>query len=213
MDADAWDQRYREKELVWTAAPNRFLVEAVEGLDPGRALDLAAGEGRNAVWLAQQGWRVDAVDWSDVALDKGRELARHCEVDVWFTREDLRQWWPPAEAYDLVVVAYLQIPYVERHGVWRGASQAVAPKGRLILIGHDWDNLEQGYGGPQRAEVLYSAQEAAEVVSEHLEVLRAEQVIREVETDDGTRRAIDNVVVAGRAQETTTSQRTARSSS
>jgi SAM-dependent methyltransferase len=198
MDQNEWDERYREQELVWAAQPNRFLVGAVEGLTPGKALDLAAGEGRNAVWLAQQGWDVDAVDWSDVALDKGRELARQAGVAVWFTREDLRSWWPPTDTYDLVVIAYLQVPDIERHGVWRGAAGAVASGGRLVVIGHDWDNLTKGYGGPQQEEVLYSASEAAAVIAESLDVVSAEQVIRQVETDEGKRDAIDNVVVAVR---------------
>ena len=198
MDQDAWDERYSEAELLWTTEPNRILVEAVADLEPGLALDLAAGEGRNAVWLALQGWKVEAVDWSDVALDKGREQARRAGVNVWFTREDLRQWWPPTDAYDLVVITYLQLEYAERHGVWRGAAGAVANGGRLIVIGHDWDNLEKGYGGPQQADVLYSVEEVAGVVAEHLEVVRAEQVIRPVETDDGVREAIDNIVVAVR---------------
>jgi SAM-dependent methyltransferase len=198
MDQHAWDDRYRDKELVWTAPPNRFLVEAVDGLTPGTALDLAAGEGRNAVWLAEQGWKVDAVDWSDVALDKGRELARRAGVSVWFTQEDLRSWWPSASVYDLVVIAYLQIPDTERHGSWRGAAQAVAPGGRLIVIGHDSENLTRGYGGPQRPEVLYGTDEVVSIVGEHLEVVRAEQVIRPVEDDGTVHQAIDNIVVAVR---------------
>jgi len=193
-----WNERYRDKELVWSAEPNRFVVDAVSGLNPGKALDLAAGEGRNAVWLAEQGWEVDAVDWSDVALDKGRRLARLAAVTVWFTREDLREWWPPADTYDLVLVVYLQIPYLERHGVWRGAARALVPAGTFVLIGHDWDNLEHGYGGPQQPEMLYSVEEAAATVGESLEVVRAEQVIRPVEVEDGTREAIDNIVVARR---------------
>ena len=195
MDREAWDARYREQESVWSLEPNRFLVEAVAGLEPGRALDLAAGEGRNAVWLATEGWHVTAIDWSEVALDKGRERARAADVEVWFTRADLRDWWPPEAAYDLAVVAYLQIPYLERHGVWRAASHAIAPGGRLVVIGHDWENLEHGYGGPQQPEALYSADEAAMVIGEHLDVVRAEQVFRGIETDDGPRRAIDNIVV------------------
>jgi SAM-dependent methyltransferase len=198
MDQHTWNDRYRDKELVWTAKPNRFLVEAVDGLTPGTALDLAAGEGRNAVWLAQQGWKVEAVDWSDVALDKGRELARHAGVDVWFTQEDLRSWWPPSARYDLVVIAYLQVPATERHGAWRGAAQAVAPGGRLIIIGHDSDNLTKGYGGPQRPEVLYGTDEVQSVIAEHLSVVRAEQVIRSVDVDGTAREAIDNIVVAER---------------
>jgi len=185
MDQDAWDERYQDEGRLWTAEPNRFLVEAIEGFEPGQALDLAGGDGRNAVWLAQQGWEVEVVDWSDVALDKGRELARRAGVTVWFTREDLRQWWPPAESRDLVIIAYLHIPYTERHGVWRAAAGAVRRGGRLVVIGHDWENLEKGYGGPQQADVLYSAEELAGVVGEHLDVIRAEQVIRPVETEDG----------------------------
>ena len=198
MDQHAWDERYRDKELVWAATPNRFLVKAVDDLASGTAIDLAAGEGSNAVWLAEQGWKVDAVDWSDVALDKGRELARRAGVTVGFTQEDLRSWWPPAGAYDLAVIAYLQIPDTERHEAWRGAAQAVAPGGRLVVIGHDSENLTRGYGGPQRPEVLYGTDEVASIVAEHLEVVRAEQVIRSVEADGTVHEAIDNIVVATR---------------
>ena len=196
MDRETWDERYRDRELIWTAEPNQFLVEAVDGFDPGRALDLAAGEGRNAVWLAQQGWQVEAVDWSDVALDKGRRLARRAGAVVRFTQEDLRSWLPPAQAYDLVVIAYFQTQHIERHSLWRGAAEAVSASAHLVVIGHDSDNLERGYGGPQHAEVLYSVDEIVGVVGEHLRVTRAEQVIREVETDDGPRQAIDNIVIA-----------------
>ncbi|PLW74405.1 class I SAM-dependent methyltransferase, partial [Streptomyces sp. DJ] len=75
MDSREWDERYASRELVWGAEPNRWLVREVEDLAPGRALDLAAGEGRNALWLADRGWRVTAVDFSRTALDRGRRLA------------------------------------------------------------------------------------------------------------------------------------------
>lgn len=75
MEATEWDRRYAEQELVWSAGPNQFLVEEAAGLAPGRALDVAAGEGRNAVWLAERGWRVTAVDFSTVGIDKGRRIA------------------------------------------------------------------------------------------------------------------------------------------
>lgn len=198
MDRDAWDERYRDKGLLWTAEPNRFLVEAVAGLDPAAALDLAAGEGRNAVWLAQQGWRVEAVDFSEVALDKGRELAHRAGVDVDFTQVDLLDWRPATGKYDLVVIAYLHIPSNDRRRVWRAAARAVGPAGRLVIIGHDLDNLERGHGGPQSLDVLYGAAEAADIVADALDVVRAEQVIRELETDEGVRQAIDNIVVGVR---------------
>ncbi len=200
MDRAAWNERYREKELLWTAEPNRFLVEAVAGLEPGTALDLAAGEGRNAVWLAGQGWRVDAVDFSTVALDKGRALAGHEGVEVVFEHRDLTTWGPPPDSYDLVIVVYLHLPLPVRRSVWRGAAAAVGPAGRLVVIGHDLENLTRGYGGPQQADVLYRAEEVAGVVSERLEVLRADEVIRTVETEEGVAEAIDNIVIAVSSQ-------------
>ena len=79
MDADGWNRRYAEKELVWSAGPNRFLAAEAADLAPGRALDLACGEGRNALWLAEQGWRVTAVDFSGVAVEKGLFERRKAE--------------------------------------------------------------------------------------------------------------------------------------
>ncbi len=72
MDHQDWNRRYAQKELVWTAEANRFLVAEASDLPPGRALDLAAGEGRNAVWLAERGWRVVAVDFPTSLWRKGR---------------------------------------------------------------------------------------------------------------------------------------------
>jgi SAM-dependent methyltransferase len=198
MDARDWDERYRQKALVWTAEPNRFVVEAVGGLDPGTALDLAAGEGRNAVWLASQGWDVTAVDWSEVAIGKARDLADRAGVaGIELRVEDLLAWSPPEVEFDLVLIVYLQIPHHEREDVWRRAAAAVRPGGHLVVIGHDSDNLEHGYGGPQHPAVLYRADEVLGVL-EGLEIERAEQVIRVVETDDGRHEAIDNMVVARR---------------
>ena len=77
MDARAWDERYADTELVWSSTPNQFVAAEVSELPPGRALDLAAGEGRNALWLAERGWQVTAVDFSLVGLDKGRQALAH----------------------------------------------------------------------------------------------------------------------------------------
>lgn len=193
---DYWNERYQDKELVWSAEPNRFLVEAVSGLEPGAALDLAAGEGRNAVWLALQGWDVTAVDFSDVAVEKARVLAEGSgATGIRFMVEDLLSWKPSPGSFDLVVVVYLQIPSPGRERAWRSAASAVASGGRLVVIGHDSDNLERGYGGPQDPGALYRADDVVAVL-DGFEVERAEQVIRVVESDDGRHEAIDNVVRA-----------------
>jgi 2-polyprenyl-3-methyl-5-hydroxy-6-metoxy-1,4-benzoquinol methylase len=105
-----WNARYAQKELLWTAEPNRLLAAEVASLEPGRALDVACGEGRNAVWLAERGWRVTGVDFADVALTKAAELAAARGVEVEWVPADVLEYEPPARSFDLVVVLYLQLP-------------------------------------------------------------------------------------------------------
>ena len=198
MDRGDWDQRYRQKGFVWSMEPNRFLVPEVEGLQPGKALDLAAGEGRNAVWLATRGWSVTAVDWSEVGLEKGRLLAEHQAVTVNWVLADLREWEPASREFDLAVVLYLQPPADLRRLVWSKAAGAVAAGGHLIVIGHDVANFTEGWGGPSQRGFLYTPDDVVETVGSELEVVRAERVLRPVETDEGLRHAVDNIVVAVR---------------
>ena len=198
MDHRDWDDRYREKGgLLWTAEPNRFVVQVVEGLTPGTAYDLAGGHARNAVWLAERRWACTVVDWSEVALDQGRRLAADRGVSIEFERADLLEWQPNGPA-DLVLVAYLQIPEDERHAVWLKSASAVARGGTLAIIGHDSTNLTEGYGGPQDPRVLYTADEVVGVIGDRLTVTRAGRVERPVEDEDGMHVALDNVVVAVR---------------
>jgi SAM-dependent methyltransferase len=198
MDADGWNRRYATSELVWTAEPNRFLVQEVDGLAPGRALDLGAGEGRNAVWLARQGWQVTAVDYSDVGLDKARRLATSAGVTVELVCADATQ--PIEGVFDLVVVLYLHLPADDRRRAYRNAAAAVAPGGTLLIVGHDTANLIDGVGGPQDPSVLFTAADVvADLDGSGVRVVRAEAVRRSVTTDDGDRVAIDALVRAERA--------------
>jgi len=198
MDHRDWDDRYREKGgLLWTAEPNRFVVEVVEGLTPGTVFDLAGGHARNAVWLAERGWDPTMVDWSEVAIEQGAALAAERGVTVHFERADLLEWEPSRPA-DLVLVVYLQIPAEQRQRVWVVAASAVAPGGTLAIIGHDSSNLSEGFGGPQDHRVLYTAEEVAATIGADLTVTRADRVERPVEMEDGMHVALDNVVVAMR---------------
>ena len=192
-----WDERHRNDDRFSDREPNRFLVGAVKHLEPGEALVLAAGQGRNAIWLAGQGWSVTAVDYSAVALDRAAEFAAAQDAEVAFLQADLFDW-EPDRSYDLVTLVYFQVPSPLRHDVWRKAAAAVGSGGVLLVVGHDSRNLEEGYGGPSRGDVLYTASEAARVLGEALEVERSETVVRPVEVEDGTRYAIDNLVVARR---------------
>ncbi len=155
MDAHDWNDRYGTAEYIWRADPNTFLVEQVSGLRPGRALDLACGEGRNSVWLAEQGWTVTGVDFSEVGLDKGRRLAADRGVGVEWVCADATSWVPPEEGFDLVALFYLQLPAAERRRALGVAAHALAAGGTLLVVAHDTANLTGGTGGPQDAAVLY----------------------------------------------------------
>lgn len=198
MDADAWDDRYRDTELVWSAGPNQFVEAICRDLPPGRAIDLAAGEGRNAIWLAEQGWQVTAVDFSAVAIDKARQIAERRGVEIDAQAADLASYEPTPGGYDLVVVAYLQLAEAELSPILRRAAAAVAPGGTFLLVNHDLENLERGHGGPQHASVLTTPKQVAVAIDDSLVVERAEVVERRVDTDDGERTALDTLVVARR---------------
>ena len=199
MDRHAWNDRYAQADLVWTAEPNRTFATEVASLPPGTALDLGAGEGRNAIWLAQQGWRTTAVDFSDVALDKARQLAEARGVDIDTVVADLTEYAPPAEAYDLVAVIYLHLPAPQRTEVHRRAAAAVAPGGTLIVLGHDTTNLTDGHGGPQDPTVLFTPDDVVrDLDTTGLTVTKAQRVNRTVATPDGDRTAIDALVTACR---------------
>ncbi|MFG1857310.1 class I SAM-dependent methyltransferase [Actinomadura geliboluensis] len=203
MDSAEWDRRYAGSELVWSAGPNRWVEEVAADLPPGRALDLAAGEGRNALWLAERGWTVTAVDFSAAGLARARSLAERRLGEhagrVQLVEADLREYTPARHGADLVIVAYLQVDERLRRDALRAAADAVAPGGLLLVVAHDSDNLAHGFGGPPNPAVLYTAQDAAsDIEGRGLQVLRAEPRTRDVSTDAGPRTAIDAFLLARR---------------
>jgi SAM-dependent methyltransferase len=198
VQADEWNERYASTELVWGVAPNRFVAEELRDLPPGRALDLACGEGRNAIWLAQRGWQVAAVDFAAVAIEKGRKLAASEGVDVDWRIEDVTQWTPEPGAFDLVLVAYLQLAARDRVRAFERAAAAVAPRGTFFVVAHDSRNLTDGHGGPQDARVLYTAGDVVGFL-DGFDVERAGEVFRALTRADGTNvEAIDCLVRAVR---------------
>lgn len=198
MDSADWDERYRGSELVWKAEPNRFVAQELAGPEPsGRAVDLAAGEGRNAVWLAERGWEVDAVDFSAVALEKAARLAaeRGVEARLHTVRADLMEWAPAAATYDLALIAYLQLPWPRMAEVLTRAATSVRTGGTLLLVGHDAANLDHGHGGPQDPGVLYTPEQVAARWRPHADILRADTVTRPVTGPDGDNHTALDVLV------------------
>ena len=199
MNSEDWNQRYDGDELIWTATPNQFLVSEVEGLQPGSVLDVACGEGRNAVWLALQGWEATGVDFSSVALEKAAKLAAHNNVTASWIEADLTTWAPVASSFDLIVLAYVHLPSEARGKLHRTIADGLAPGGTLLIIAHSLDNLTNGFGGPPSADVLFSPDDVISDLSGlGLTVEKAELVTRTVQSDDGEKHALDTLVRARR---------------
>ncbi len=198
MSIERWDERYAGREYVWDIGPNQFVERYLADLPPGRAIDLAAGEGRNAVWLARQGWRVTAVDFSRVGLEKARQLAvDHAVTElVDIVNADALTYTPP-EPVDLVVVAYLQIPEAQQQVALEHAASWLRPGGTLFVVAHDRANVEHGHGGPSDPDHCYDL-DATVARLGFLEIRVAEVAKRRVETEGGPRTALDTLVIATR---------------
>jgi len=183
--------------MVWDTNPNQFVVEACSKLRPGRALDLGAGEGRNALWLAGRGWTVTAVDFANIAVGRISSRAALQGLSVDAIVDDALTYHPKPASFDLVVLSYLQLPMPALRKVLGNVAVGLSVAGRLVLVAHDATNIEFGHGGPKDPDVLHDAEAVAKAATAAgLEVVRAEVVRREVQTDLGVRIALDHVVEA-----------------
>lgn len=199
MDAAAWDARYSGADLVWSSTPNVFVEEIVGPMPPGRALDVAAGEGRNAVWLAERGWDVTATDFSAVGLRRAEEVAAR-RLGGAGLRVVVADALAPAPApeggggYDLVLFCYLQLPAPAWATALAHGVAAAAPGGRVLVVCHAERNLTEGVGGPQDPAVLHDPEAVlASAAGLPVEVERAQLRTRQV--PDAGRDALDTVVM------------------
>jgi SAM-dependent methyltransferase len=155
-----WDQRYATAEYVYGTAPNAFLVDAVAGLQPpGRVLCLAEGEGRNAVFLAERGFEVLAVDASGVGLAKAEDLARKRGVRIATEVADLDGYAIEPGSWDLIVSIFCHVPAVVRRRLHAQVAQGLCPGGRLILEAYTPAQLTFGTGGPPDAGLMMTLAE------------------------------------------------------
>ena len=158
MSLDFWDGRYATEDYIFGTAPNVFLASQAALIRPGmRALSIADGEGRNGVWLAEQGAQVHAVDFSAAALAKARKLAAERGVTLDFEQADILDWHWPDAAYDLVAAIFIQFaPPPERDRIIAGIRRCLQPGGLLILQGYTPKQVEFGTGGPPHAANMYT---------------------------------------------------------
>lgn len=201
-DKETWNERYAGRELVWSAGPNKLFAEVVTGIKPGKALDLACGEGRNAIYLAEEGFQVTGVDFSNTGIEKARAIAEHRGVHVDWMVADVLEVPLPARSFDLVSVLYLHTDSASRHTWLKRAIEAVAPGGNFVYIGHDPRNIAEGTGGPGDPDVLPDSEEICAAL-DGFEILRAEVYHRPVAHDpghggSGEGEALDTLVLAKR---------------
>ncbi len=159
MDADAWDARYADSDLVWGNEPNQFVRAQCESLAVGVAVDLACGEGRNALWLARLGWQVTGIDYSVVAIERAQVLAAQEDPKatgrLTWRVDDVTECQLRVESVDLALVSYVHLSPGQRSTLMLRAALAVRPGGHVIVVGHDRRNLREGVSGPQDERLLY----------------------------------------------------------
>lgn len=186
--AKVWDERFSVPEFIFGTEPNAYLASQSHRLRPGlRALAVADGEGRNSVWLARQGLRVDAFDISSAGVDKARALAREAGVEVDYRVCDCAAWdWQPG-SYDVIVAIFIQFAAPPlRTWLFARMREALKPGGLLILQGYTPKQLEFKTGGPGVLENLYTE----ELLRTEFGALRmVELVPYEAVLDEGARHA------------------------
>jgi SAM-dependent methyltransferase len=209
MDAAAWDARYAAADLVWSSGPNVWVREVCAPLPPGRAVDLAAGEGRNALWLVEQGWHVVAADFSPVGVARIREIAdRRLDASARARLEAVvadATDPAPASSVDLALLSYLHLPWEQWVAALRHAVAAVRPGGLVLVVAHARRNLAEGVGGPQDPAILLDPEGVVDSAAGLPVVVETSGIrYRSVEGEPGhggapeVRRALDTVVVLRR---------------
>jgi SAM-dependent methyltransferase len=153
---DMWNQRFSTPDYVFGEAPNAFLVSQASRLGQGVALAVADGEGRNGVWLAEQGFSVDAFDFSAPAIEKAKALAAKKQVSLNLSCTDWQSFNWKSDHYDLVVGIFFQFATpLERDELFEKIKLSLKPGGVLLIQGYGKDQLQHRTGGPGKLEHLY----------------------------------------------------------
>ncbi|MEV7327771.1 bifunctional NAD(P)/FAD-dependent oxidoreductase/class I SAM-dependent methyltransferase [Micromonospora sp. NPDC093244] len=201
FEEPAWEERYLSKPAVWSGRPNPQLVAEAADLPPGRALDVGSGEGADAVWLAEQGWRVTAVDISTTALARAAEHADTVGVGdrIEFTHADLRDKPPAEDAYDLVSAQFMHLPPEQRRELFDRLAAAVAAGGILLIVGHHPSDLWTSARRMHLPDMMYTAEDvAASLDPSRWEIVTAEARPRAATDPEGNPVTLHDAVLVAR---------------
>jgi SAM-dependent methyltransferase len=202
FDEQSFEEMYRATDALWSGRPNPQLVAEAAGLRPGTALDVGCGEGADAIWLAERGWQVTAVDFAATALERGatHAAARGDEVAgrIRWVRADVTQE-RPGERFDLVSAQFMHLPSEERRELFARLADAVRPGGTLLVVGHDFSDVAAGAHRPPAPERFFTAQEvAASLDADAWEVLVAEARPRPAAVHEGHDITVHDAVLRAR---------------
>lgn len=174
-----WDQRYSRDNYAYGTKPNDFLMEMSDKLPTGKVLCLAEGEGRNAVWLAEQGYQVTAVDASKVGLQKARKLAKARGVEITTVHADLADYDIGTQQWDAIISIFCHLPHDLRQDIHRRCVKGLRDKGIMLLEAYTPLQLEYKTGGPPVAEMMMDVQSlSSELIG--LEFLHLQECVREI---------------------------------
>lgn len=199
MDSGYWNDKYSTDEFIYTKLENRFVVEYCQNLAGKTAIDLAGGEGRNAVYLAKRGWQVENIDFSQVALDKYLQFAKEENVqdNCSFTCSDALSFVPKTSPVDLGIIAYLQINQADLKTALLRLTSNIKPGGHLFGVWHSRDNLAGGFGGPRDPEVLPDVATITEALEgSNLEIKVLINRDGQIQTREGLKPSVTLVLLA-----------------
>lgn len=197
FDETSWEERYRAHTTVWSGRPNPQLVAETTALHPGTALDAGCGEGADTLWLAAQGWRVTAVDFSTTALQRAAaQTSPDLAPLITWHHADLTTWAPPAARFDLVSAQFMHLPLQPRTGLYARLAAAVAPGGTLLIVGHDPSDLHTSMHRPDVPGMFFTAHElAADLDQRAWDVTTTDTRPRQATDQDGNQVTIHDTVL------------------
>ena len=193
-----WDQRYGDTEQVWSGEPNGSLVTEVGDLAPGTALDVGCGEGADAIWLAARGWRVTAIDVSDIALQRAATAAEQSHADVEWTHAGLLDAPLPVSGFDLVSAQYPALLHTPGHDAEHRLIDAVAPFGHLLVVHHADVDIERAKAHGFDPADYVSVSDVASLLDDSWQVTFDERRPRFVSSGAGSGHSHDIVLHAQR---------------
>jgi 2-polyprenyl-3-methyl-5-hydroxy-6-metoxy-1,4-benzoquinol methylase len=199
--ADFWDERYGSAEALWSGHVNAVVMTETADLPRGRALDIGCGEGGDALWLAERGWRVDGVDVSRVAIERAarhaQELGSEISDRLTWEQRDVLEWSPPRGSYDLVSLSFLHLPTSNRKPVYAALAEGVAPGGTFLVAAHHPSDIGV-VPRPPEPDLFFTPEELAADLDDGWEIVTCEARPRPGTHPDGHEVTLYDTVLRAR---------------